>query len=163
VNSIEEQINGVLISRVIFDTGIALAAAFNPGGASMKAVRLMETGDIRVFISNRIRHEYEAVLRHPAHQERYPFMTEEYVSIELDRFDTHAERLPNPPTAFPYQRDSNDEPLINLAIAVSADYLVTLDKDLLALPSHPDFASLPHRPRILKPGAFLAEMERRLP
>jgi putative PIN family toxin of toxin-antitoxin system len=147
--------------RVVFDTGIVLAAAFNPSGVAMKTLRLMETGEIEVFVSNRLRHEYEALLRHPAHGSRYVFMTEDYVNIELDRFDTYAERIPNPPSAFTYKRDANDEPLINLVVAIKAHYLVTLDNDLLALPKHPEFVALRHKPQVLRPGGFLTEIERR--
>ena len=60
-----------------------------------------------------------------------------------------------------YPRDPNDEMLIDLAVAVEADFLVTLDNDLLDLPRNPDFAALPHQPQALKPGAFLTRIEQR--
>jgi predicted nucleic acid-binding protein len=37
------------------------------------------------------------------------------------------------PKAFSYERDPHDEPYLNLAIAVDAQYLVSRDKDLLDL------------------------------
>ena len=41
--------------------------------------------------------------------------------------------VPNPPPYVNYPRDPNDEPVINLAIHIEADYIVTRDKDLLDL------------------------------
>lgn len=146
---------------VVLDTGIVCAAAFNPVGVSEKVVRLMVGAEIPVVMSNRLRHEYEQTLTNPALSRRYPFLTSDYIAAFLDRFDTHAERIPNPLQVIAYARDPNDEPLINLAVAVRADYLVTLDGDLLDLPRRPEFASLPHQPRILRPGAFLTEWEQR--
>jgi len=47
---------------VILDTGIACAAAFNPNGVSEKLITLMVEGEITVFLSNRLRAEYENTL-----------------------------------------------------------------------------------------------------
>ncbi|MBC8140762.1 MAG: putative toxin-antitoxin system toxin component, PIN family [Armatimonadetes bacterium] len=153
--------DGAVLPCVVLDTGIVLAAAFNPVGVAMQTVRCMERGEIRVVMSNRLRAEYEAILAHPAHQTRFAHITGEYVALQLDRLDNHAERVPNPPIVVPYPRDVNDEPIVNLLIAANADFLVTLDKDMIALPDYPPFAERMPRIQILRPGAFLTEMERR--
>ncbi len=145
---------------VVFDTGIIVAAAFNPIGVAMQTIQRMEQGKIRVVMSNRLRAEYEATLRHPAHRERFPHITEEYVTLQLDRFDSHAERVVNPLPLLPYPRDPNDEHIVNLLIATKADFLVTLDKDMLALTGFAPFAEQSPQIRILRPGAFLTELER---
>jgi predicted nucleic acid-binding protein len=41
--------------------------------------------------------------------------------------------VPNPPPYVGYPRDPDDEMVINLAIHVDAEYVVTRDKDLLVL------------------------------
>ena len=87
------------------------------------------------------------------------------VQTGLDRFDIKAIMVPNPPPYVTYPRDPDDEPVINLAIHVEADYIVTRDKDLLALSdeSQPEGRffrkQFPHL-TILDPVAFLQIMQK---
>ncbi len=147
--------------HTIFDTTVVAAAAFNPSGVSRKVLRLMENGEVSVVMSNRIRSEYELTLFHPAHAKRLPFLTTEYLEDFLQRVDQYAERVPNPPRHVVYKRDVDDEPFINLAIEMNADFLVTLDKDLLHLPNVSEIAARISNLSILRPGEFMAVMERR--
>jgi putative PIN family toxin of toxin-antitoxin system len=148
------------LPQAIFDTGIIFGATFAPTGIAAKVVQLMVRGEVAVTVSNRLRAEYDRIVTHPGNLNRFAVSLEYAVAV-LDLIDQYAERIPNPPTVMHYARDPNDEPLINLAVAVKADYLVTLDNDLLDLPQHPGFAGLPHQPQILKPGAFIAAIELR--
>ncbi len=146
--------------QAIYDTGVIFGATFAPTGVAAKVVQLMVRGEVAVTVSNRLRSEYERIVTHPGNLDRFTTSLEYAVAV-LDLIDQYAERIDNPPQAMAYARDPNDEPLINLAVAVKADYLVTLDNDLLDLPQHPDFAALPHQPQVLKPGAFLTIIEQR--
>ena len=63
--------------------------------------------------------------------------------------------VPNVPSLCSLPRDPDDEPYINLAIAVDADYLVTWDKDLLDLMQDAGFRAQYPRLTILNPVALL--------
>ena len=69
--------------------------------------------------------------------------------------DTKAVMVANPSSHFVFTRDPDDEPVINLAIEVSAIFLISRDKDLLDLMSDPDFRRRFPQLTILDPPAFL--------
>jgi predicted nucleic acid-binding protein len=65
-------------------------------------------------------------------------------------------------------RDPDDEPYLDLAAAVEADYLVTRDQDLLSLNTDHSIEAKQFRQRlpklsILDPVEFLTEIQRRFP
>lgn len=71
------------------------------------------------------------------------------------------------PEEFRYERDPEDEPYINLALAVDAKYIVSLDNDLLDLmkPSLKTSADFHRRFPLLRVGtpvALLQEIEESL-
>ncbi len=144
----------------VLDTGILFAGTFSPNGVSGKVLDLVNAEEIAVVMSDRLRSEYEETLTDERNRQRFPHITIEDVWATLDLMDDCADRVTNPPRQMVYERDPNDELLINLVLATKAAYLVTLDQDLLALPLHPEFIRQPHQPRVLRPGAFLTEIER---
>jgi len=73
------------------------------------------------------------VLRRPNTTKRLPGLTVEGVEAFLEDIIGHAVTIRNVPEKFRYERDPEDEPYINLAAAVAADYIVSRDKDLLDL------------------------------
>ena len=69
---------------------------------------------------------------------------------------------------FGYPRDHNDEPYIDLAAAVHAEYLVTRDKDLLSLATDHSIEAKQFRQRfpfvqIVNPVEFLAQLKPDMP
>ena len=65
------------------------------------------------------------------------------------------------PQAFDFPRDPGDEPYIDLAAAVKADYLVTRDNDLLSLATDHSLEAKQFRQRfpsvvVVNPVGFLA-------
>ncbi len=62
---------------------------------------------------------------------------------------------PNGPAAMSLPRDPDDEPYLNLAVAASADYLVTRGNDLLDLMQDSAFRARCPRLTILDPVALL--------
>ena len=147
--------------RVLFDTGTVLQAALNPRGPASRALSVLDQGQVEAILSPRLRSEYEDVLCRPAIRERYPRLTEDMVEAALARFDEWAQLVPNPPRHIEYPRDPDDEPLLNLAIQVGADYLVTRDKDLLDLAADEAFRRRFPFLRIVDPVAFLEELTAR--
>ena len=141
--------------RIVFDTGVVLQATLNPDGPAARALLLMDTGVARVYVSNRLRAEYEETLSNPDVRARFERLTDERVDAVLGRFDALAARLPNPPRRVAYPRDPDDEPPLNLAVHVQAHYLVTRDRDLLDLAGDRRFGRLSPGIRILDPVSLL--------
>lgn len=77
--------------------------------------------------------EVRDVLLRPKIVERFPSLSDELVSAFLDSVRRHAVVLDDVPRLLVLQRDVKDEKYLNLAVAASAHYLVSRDKDLLDL------------------------------
>lgn len=60
-------------------------------------------------------------------------MTDEIVEAFLLRLRSSSQLIRKIPRKFNYPRDPDDEPYINLAVEVGADYIVSRDNDLLDL------------------------------
>ena len=78
-----------------------------------------------------------------------------------------ADTINHIPKRFSYQRDVDDEPYINLAVAANADYLVSRDKDLLDLMTSyadecKDFRRRFRPLKVIDPVEFLNEIEETL-
>jgi putative PIN family toxin of toxin-antitoxin system len=145
--------------RAVFDTGIFLQAALNPDGPAASAVRRMEAGEVDVFLCPRLRAEIEDVLERPALRAKYPRLTDELTAEILQRIDAITTMVPNPPRHWELPRDPKDEPPLNLAIEVRADYLTSRDRDLLALNDEADFLARYPALRITDPVTLLNELD----
>ena len=145
--------------RVVFDTGVVLQAALSSTGPASRALWLLDSGAVEAVVSPRLRSEYEDVLLRPAIRARYPRLTGEMVEAALARFDALALLVPNPPARVRLARDPDDEPLLNLAVELRADYIVTRDRDLLDLAAA-DAAFGARFPflRIVDPVAFVRQL-----
>lgn len=86
-------------------------------------------------------------------------MTDAQILEGLQRLDAKAIRIDNPPPYIVYERDPNDEPVINLAIHVEASYIVSRDKDLLDLDRNTQFRRMYPFLRIVDPLTFVQEIE----
>jgi uncharacterized protein len=149
-----------LLPAVIFDTGIVVQGVINPAGPSAQAIEQLDEGRVTVYVSPRLRSEWEDVLTRPSVRAKNPQITDARVEAALQRLDTQAMMIPNPPAYVAYSRDPDDEPVINLAIHVGAQYLVTRDRDLLDLadatrPEGRDFRRRFPDLRVVDPVAFL--------
>jgi predicted nucleic acid-binding protein len=81
------------------------------------------------------------------------------VKTFVDTAMRQAVMLSDVPHVFTYPRDPDDEPYVDLAVAVGATYLVSRDKDLLELMHDPDFGARFPRLAILDPVALLRAMQ----
>ena len=150
---------------VVFDTGIILQAAINPGGPSAAVCALLEAEKITVYISSRLRSEIESVFYRPVIRAKNPQITDTAIQEGLALLDDKAIRIPNPPPLVSYARDPNDAPVINLALQVKANYIISRDKDLLDLMDENleagrNFRTMFPALSVLDPVAFLRQMER---
>jgi putative PIN family toxin of toxin-antitoxin system len=148
--------------RVIYDTGVILQATLSPFGIGERALVQAENGMVDAVMSNRLRSEYEDVLRRLALLDKYRMLLrDEDIAVQLERIDATIVLVPNPPLQIVYPRDPNDTDTINLAVFYDVHFLVARDKDLLALNHDPVFQKRSPQARIVTPVEFVQEMERR--
>lgn len=94
-------------------------------------------------------------------------MTDEIVEAFLLRLRRSSQIIRKVPNRFSYSRDPDDEPYINLAIEVEADYIVSRDKDLLDLMTAYTAEAKEFRQRfrplkVIEPLEFLKEVRKLL-
>lgn len=119
--------------RVVFDCNMFVQALLSPYGAAASCLEVAKRGDITLFVSPPVLAEIREVLQRPAIAKRLPSLTPEKVDAFLEDAIANSTLLRNVPEKFHYERDPEDEPYINLAVAAGARYIVSRDKDLLSL------------------------------
>ncbi|MCI0486004.1 MAG: putative toxin-antitoxin system toxin component, PIN family [Blastocatellia bacterium] len=151
----------------MLDCMLYLQAAAREESSAAACLRLAENHYIRLFISRDIIREVENVLSRDYIREHFKTLTDTSVAAFLERMRQASEYVRNVPKHFDYQeRDVKDEPYINLAIEVQANYLVSRDNDLLDLMKWEREASREFQKRfrflkIVTPDVFLKEIEKR--
>lgn len=118
---------------VVFDCNVFLQAVARENGAAAQALRLVEQNAITLHVSRAILREVRRVLAYPEVREKNSHVTDDAVDAFLARVSFRGVFHREVPHVFDYPRDHDDEPYLDLAIAVGADYLVTRDKDLRSL------------------------------
>lgn len=149
---------------VIFDTVAIVQSVINPKGAAGKCLAYFHAGEISVAVSRATLKEVKDVLSRPALRDRFQQITDEKVVFLTDKLLYEGVYLRNVPHHFTYPRAPKDEPYINLAIEVAADYLVSRDNDLLDLinwnqEAGQEFQKRFRELRIVTPEEFLRAME----
>lgn len=102
-------------------------------GPAVRCLEYFEQGKLTIAISRATLAEIEEVLSRSHLRLKYPRLTDERVSDLLDRLLYRGTYLRQVGQHFTYPRDPKDEPQLNLAIEVQADYLISRDNDLLDL------------------------------
>ena len=154
---------------VILDCMICLQAAAREQSKAAACFRLAENHHVQLFISRAILKEVEDVFSRDYIRAHFRTLTDESVALFIERLRYAAEFVRTVPRHFNYERrDVKDEPYINLALEVEADYLISRDRDLLDLMSwrqetgrefQKRFRSL----RMVTPEEFLREMRQGAP
>ena len=122
--------------KAVFDTTILVSAFLRPvsGGASYDLLHFVERGATELFICDEILEETARVLVHDeGNRLRYVYSEEDVVVYcqELMGLGTIMQDVPE--VRGVVVRDPNDDMVVACALAASADYIVTRDKDLLSL------------------------------
>ncbi|HET6383730.1 MAG TPA: putative toxin-antitoxin system toxin component, PIN family [Armatimonadota bacterium] len=144
----------------VYDCMVFVQAAFRGYGPAAACLEAAADGRVRLFASDTVLAEVEDVLSRPAVRRRRRHLTADFVSAFLQRLRSIAVVIERAPERFSYARDPDDEPYLNLAVEVGAEYLVSRDNDLLDLQkpdSKPggDLRQLLPRLAILDPVEFL--------
>jgi len=112
---------------------VFVQAVANESGPAARILDLLDERKITVYVSKLVLSEARYVLARP--DVRLNLRNITYIAVEalFERLTQRATLIRQVPRRFVYQRDPNDEPYINLAVATKADYLVSRDNDLLDL------------------------------
>jgi putative PIN family toxin of toxin-antitoxin system len=124
--------------RVTFDTTVLVSAFLttHAGGPAAELLQLCAEGAFALFVSDAILDETEDVLLNRAHLRRRFHYTDAAVREYRRGIGGLAIVLKDVAAIAPVVRDPEDDMVVACALAANADYLVTRDKDLLALRSH---------------------------
>jgi len=150
--------------RLVLDTNTLLSGLANRDSASGRLLEHCENRRVLLLLSRPVQAEYRRVLGSAEMLRRNPEITREAIELVLRRLRYVGEYLGQVKANFRFERDRDDEPFIELAIAGAASHVVTSDNDLLSLAhGHDDAARrFRHRlpsTRVMRPAAFLRELE----
>lgn len=137
--------------RAVIDTNVIVSALIRPLGTAGVLWRRLGEGAFTAVFSPKLIDEIAVVLGHPKIRAKYRTVPKDLVDIAAlfalrGDLVTCEERIR-------ICRDSDDDFLLETAVAGNADYLVSGDEDLLSLKKF-------RRTRIVKPAAFLAILEK---
>ena len=127
-------------ARVVLDTNVLIAAAYNPGSASARIVNLCRDGRLSMVVSPDLEREYDLMLHRALHGKA----NREAIDAAIDRAKLcFPAETPRVVTA-----DPTDDMLLAAAVEGQANALVTNDAEVLKVDSY-------HGVRILRPREFL--------
>lgn len=119
--------------RVVLDTNVLLSGIACPGSIPGCIVSAWRQGAIEVLLSEYILDELRRVLVRLTHRHG---LTAAEIADLVDILSIQCEVVEPYPGTDPALRDDKDLPVPGALLAARADYLVTGDKDLLALSDH---------------------------
>ena len=116
----------------VFDAVTFVQSLANPAGPAAACWQRVLAGEVTHFASEDTLAELADVVSRPKLAKKLA------IDPDIARTFLAAVRrgsvvVPDVPSRFTYPRDPKDEPLVNLALAAGARYLVTWDNDLLDL------------------------------
>jgi putative PIN family toxin of toxin-antitoxin system len=121
--------------RVVLDTNVVLSALVFRGGAAGQVRQAWQRGLVLPLASTATVQELVRVLAYPKFR-LSPAEQDELLADYLPYAETV--RIPQPPPMVPECRDALDLPFLHLAVAGTAQVLVSGDRDLLVIAT--DFA-----------------------
>lgn len=120
--------------RIVLDTNVLLSGIAYPASIPGKIMAAWRHGSVEAILSNFILDELRRVL--PRLASRHGLTAVEIADL-VDILSIQADLIDPLPDGEPALRDINDQPVLGTLLAAKrstgADYLVTGDKDLLAL------------------------------
>lgn len=116
--------------RIVLDTNVLLSGIAYPGSIPGKIVSAWRGGSLDVVLSQYILDELQRVLPRLNHRLGWSNME---IRDFVDSLALLADLVDPVQTAEPFLRDQADQPVLGTFLAANANYLVTGDKDLLAL------------------------------
>jgi putative PIN family toxin of toxin-antitoxin system len=148
--------------RLVLDTNVLVAGLASESSASQKVVDALQARSAVPLISPPVMAEYQAVLLHPAILARFANLTPRRIALALHRLRYVADEYRTVRVKFDFPRDPCDAMFVELAIVGSATHIVTLDPDLLSLPTSRTDAGKRFRQRlpgieVVRPGTLIKQ------
>jgi putative PIN family toxin of toxin-antitoxin system len=109
----------VIPLRLVIDTNIVVSAALRPDGLQRTVLLLALTKPARIYVSDTILAEYEAVLA------RREFKISKGLQLQLLQLIKNRAQLVRPAYALAVAKDPDDDRFLECADAARADYLIT--------------------------------------
>jgi putative PIN family toxin of toxin-antitoxin system len=120
--------------RVVLDTNVLMSGIAYPASIPGKILAAWRNGAVEVLLSAYILDELRRVLPRLAHRHG---LTGAEIEDLVDALSIQAEIIEPPPAEEPRLRDAADERVLDTLLAAlnasQSDYLITGDKDLLAV------------------------------
>jgi len=120
--------------RVVLDTNVILSGIAYPASVPGKIMAAWRHGSVDVLLPVYILDELRRVLPRLTHRHR---LTSAEIDDLVDALSIQAEVIEPLPSLEPDLRDARDQPVLGTLLAAlktaEADYLITGDKDLLAM------------------------------
>ncbi len=130
-----------------------------------RCLEYVATRHVQLGLSDAVLAELADVMTRSRVLMRFPNLQSRTATELLDAAKTLAVYVPNPPKAISLPRDPNDEPYLDLAVAIDAAYLVTWNQRHLTYLMHEDdpeavqFRTEHPRLKIIDPPGFLRAVE----
>jgi len=124
--------------RIVLDTNVFIASAYNAGSASARIIEAIERGELQLILSPGILHEYARII---------PRAVRTQGRIDRLRSIIAAGIQVSPPANPPVTEDREDDKFLAAALAGSAQAVITNDPHLLAVDAYLGI-------RVLRPSAF---------
>jgi len=118
--------------KVVADTVVYLHASINGENVASSFLRRAETGEVELYTSRQLIAEIRDVLTRPEIRFKNARLTDESLEGFILSIEANALLVDPLPLHFRYERDPDDEHVLNLAIEAKAQYLLSYDNDLLA-------------------------------
>lgn len=118
---------------VVSDTGVFLRATISDINVSSSFLRRAAAGEVRLCISHALLEEIRDVLTRPEIRVKNKRLSDKALEAYIRQIEFYTDLIDPLPEHFRYERDPNDEHILNLAIEAQAAYILTFDNDLLDL------------------------------
>ena len=136
--------------RVVIDSAVVVAALAtpNPASASRVVLEAVAAGVMELVITDDLEAEYRRAVEYPKVRSRAARLDRQGF---IDAIVATAERVEADTASGAVPADPGDDKIVAAALAGEAEFLVTLDRDLL------DLAGL-HGLATVRPGDFLQQL-----
>lgn len=111
--------------RVVLDTVVFVQALISGRGAAAGCIDLLKAGKFVLLLNDDLLREVREVPLRPELTRKYTHLTLERIEAFVEEICSLGVQLQPASAGFRLQRDPMDEMLIDLAVAGSADFLVT--------------------------------------
>lgn len=131
------------MQRVVLDTNVLVASAYNPDSASRRIVEAGRRGELTLIVSPAVRREYDRILPRAVRSAEAREQIEDLLSTAQEVSPEETPRV--------VPEDAEDDKLLAAALAGQADAVITNDEHVLKIDPY-------HGIRVLRPSDFVRSL-----